>query len=516
MLEQLRHSPRAGSIALVLASGVLLGPMLVEFIGGALSALSHGAPPWPGLSIVIRTLAVSLLIGAAATGMGWFPARVLASRRAGRLGALCLVPLLMPPYLAYSGYSILRDPSWITGDWLESLSTRGHAWVTISTGRALAILGLALWAWPLSAFVLAAGMRGQGADDALRLDAPPLRRVWERLLMHRAGIAGGVLVVALTAIGSAVPLHLAQIDTVSIDLWRRMSESSPGRWGAVWLAGWPIVAAAVAGAMVTPRLVRRLAMDTPVESDSVCPSRRTRVAAWAAWLAATVFPLTLFILTIQSPRSLVEFWKLSGAGLWNGLRTAVGVAVVSGLLGLGVSYVIDMSRRPRTGLIGVVIGAWVFTAVIPGVFIGAALSRLGTSLPRGWADVLLIDAHLARFACVPMLVGAISALSESPELCDLRQIEGTSGWGVWVRACLQRRVPVLAAALAAGIMGLHEIEATTMLLPPGRDNLAQQILGYLHFSRMEEMSAAAVYLIGGGLLAGAGVSALLWRSWRRS
>lgn len=516
MLRRLWHSSRTGAFTLVVVSGVLLGPVLIEFVGGAMGALVAGAPPWPGIVVVARTLVVSLSIGLAATALGWLPARVLAGRGAGLLGALCLVPLLMPPYLAYSGYSILRDPSWITGDYLASLSARGHAWVTIGVGRAMALLGLALWACPLSAFVLATSMRGQAVDDALRLDAPPLRRTWERLLMHRSAVAGGVLLVALVSIGSAVPLHLAQVETIAIDLWRRMSESASGQWGAVWLAAWPIVAAAVAAAALTPRLVQRLAVHAPTEPEAWCVSGRTRAGAWLVWLAATVFPLLLFLLTIQSPRSLVEFWKLSGSGLWNGLLTAIGVAIGSGLLGLGVSYAIDTSHRRRTGLIGAVVGAWVFTAVIPGVFIGAALARLGTQLPRRWADVLLIDAHLARFACVPMLVGAICSLSEAPELRDLRQVEGAWGWRAWAHACLPRRMPVAAAALAAGIMGLHEIEATTMLLPPGRDNLAQQILGYLHFSRMEEMSAAAAYLIGGGLAVGACVSALLWRSWRRS
>ncbi|MCL4220369.1 MAG: hypothetical protein KJZ65_03265 [Phycisphaerales bacterium] len=511
-----RHSPRAGAFTLILLSGVLLGPLLVELVGGAAGALLRGAPPWPGHRVMLRTIAVSLTIGALATGLGWFPARVLASRRAGRLGALCLVPMLMPPYLAYSGYSILRDPSWITGDWLESLSVRGQAWVTIGLGRGLALLGMALWAWPISACVLATGMRGQAVDDALRLDAPPLRRTWERVWMHRASIAGAVLLVALVAIGSAVPLHLAQVETIAIDLWRRMGESSPEQWGSAWLAAWPIIVAAVAGSVVLPRVVRRLVMHAPTEPDSCDASGHTRLAAWLAWTAATGLPLLLFVLTIHSPRSLVEFWKLSGPGLWNGFVTAFAVAILSGLLGLGFAYVVDMSRRPPHALVGIILGGWVFTAVIPGVFIGAALARLGTHLPRGWSDVLLMDALLARFGCVPVLVGGVCALSESSELRELREVEGATRWRAWVHACLPRRMPVVGAALAAGIMAIHEIEATTMLLPPGRHNLAQQILGYLHFSRMEEMSAAAVYLIGGGMVLGACVSTLMWRTWRRS
>ena len=47
-------------------------------------------------------------------------------------------------------------------------------------------------------------------------------------------------------IGSAVPLHLAQIDTYAIRIWLGLNETRREEHWKVWLAAWPLVAAAIA------------------------------------------------------------------------------------------------------------------------------------------------------------------------------------------------------------------------------------------------------------------------------
>ena len=54
--------------------------------------------------------------------------------------------------------------------------------------------------------------------------------------------------------------------------------------------------------------------------------------------------------------------------------------------------------------------------------------------------------------------------------------------------------------VAAAALSLHEIEASVIVQPPGRESLAQTLLGFLHFSRMEDLSAAAINLVGLGLV----------------
>lgn len=499
-------------VATVLLVGPVLGCLLLE----SGQSLLAGELIWPETSAVVRTLAVCASIGLLATMLGWLPARVLAAHRRSRLVAVCLVPLLMPPYLAYAGYSIVRDPSWVVGDWLASLAAHGHAWVTISFGRALAILGLALWAWPIAAVVLASTMKGAESEDALMLDAPRARRAWERLRMNSAGLSVSVVVVALLMLGSAVPLHLAQIETIAIDLWRQMSETPPEQWGTIWLRGWPVFIPALLAAILVPGMVGRLAYHDGPELSRFRTSPASVVAAWIIWGMATLGPLSLFLFSLHSVRSLGEFWRLSGPGVVSGLSTAAGTAAISGLLAMLFAIAIDQSQRSRPIAQGVVLSVWVFAAIIPGVFIGAALVAFQAHLPRNWQQPLVVQAHIARFAYIPLIVATVSAFADPPELRDLRLLEGATSVRSWLATCLPRRLVIIPACLAAGMMGFHEIEATTMLLPPGRGNLAQQILGYLHYSRMEEMAAAAVYLIGGGLVVSLFISSAIVRGTKGS
>jgi hypothetical protein len=45
--------------------------------------------------------------------------------------------------------------------------------------------------------------------------------------------------------------------------------------------------------------------------------------------------------------------------------------------------------------------------------------------------------------------------------------------------------------------------------PPGPANLPRQILNYLHFARVEEMCAAAAWLIGGGVVVLVGIGCVV-------
>jgi hypothetical protein len=52
-----------------------------------------------------------------------------------------------------------------------------------------------------------------------------------------------------------------------------------------------------------------------------------------------------------------------------------------------------------------------------------------------------------------------------------------------------------------------------MVQPPGLQSLAQRLLNDLHQLRMDAMSAAALWLVGAGILVAIGASTLLAR-WR--
>ncbi len=507
----------APALALIALTAALLGPTL-GYLGAGLAGtiFTEGLPgPARGLAV---TLAVAAGIGLLATIIAWIPARVLT--RPGLFAGLVLVPVLMPPYLVFAGLGMVRDPSWWTGSLLERLASSGHAWVTIWTGYTLAIVGLALWAFPIAAVVLAAGFKAQGraGDDLLRLDARPVRRTIMRVRMNLPGVLTAIGLVALVMLGSAVPLHLAQIPTMAIELWRQLNESPASSWNSVWASAWPLILVALAGAAAVACWLERSGSGQRDGHDgSAAMSKAATPVAWTIWAWATLVPLAIFLASLRSPSSLVEFWKLSGTAAATALGFGVVDAIICLLLGLAGAWAAGSPGRLARISIRVTLAAWVLAAVIPGVFIGSALAQVGTRIPLGFGDALVVLAHVSRFGVLALIAGVVVGWSEPVARREMRELDGATGFMGWVRACLPWQWATIAgAAAAAGVLGVHEIEATTLVLAPGRPNLAGQILGYLHFSRTEELSAASVYLIGAGLCVASIASALIFHRNRAS
>jgi ABC-type Fe3+ transport system permease subunit len=504
-----RSTPHLASLILLAITIGLLGPVLGVLGAGFVRTILTGGLPVPVRGFAM-TLAVAGGIGLLATTIAWIPARVMVRHRA--FAGFILVPVLVPPYLIFAGYGMVRDPSWWVGSLLEQLAADGHAWVTISVGYTLAIGGLALWAFPIAAIVLAAGFRAQGQaiDDMLRLDARAVQRTVARVRMNMSGVLAAAGLVALVMIGSAVPLHLAQIPTMAIELWRQLGESPASDWDGVWTSAWPLVIVAVVGAVAVARWLEHSGSGGHDAHAGVSPvSRPSTVLAWTIWACATIVPLAIFAASLRSSSSLIEFWRLSGTGV----STAVGFGVVDAavclVLGMAGAWAASSPGRFARISSRVVLAAWVFAAVLPGVFIGSALAQLGTHLPRGFGDLLVVLSHINRFGVLGIIAGLVVGWSEPVARRELRAMDGATGFTGWLRACLPWQWATIAGAAAAvGVLGVHEIEATTLVLAPGRANLAGQILGYLHFSRTEELSAASVYLIGGGICI-AGVASVL-------
>lgn len=490
---------------------VLVPTFGVLIVGGVRAVARGGVATATGFWF---TLGVSCVIGVLSVMMAWFPARVMNQRCL--LGGLVLVPVLLPPYLIFAGYGMLRDPSWWLGAWLESLAAAGHPWATRWTGFGFAVVGLAAWAFPLAAMVLATGFgrHGREVDDALRLEAGGMRRSLTRVHMNAGSIMAAVMLVGLVMIGSAVPLHLAQIPTMAIEVWRIMSESPSSEWDGVWAASWPLVLVALAGAIWLAWWIQRsVSMYDQGEVRLSHALVRARIAAWMVWSVAAIGPLLMFAFSLRSVGSLAEFWKLSGPGVGAAFGYGAADAAVSLVLASSAALVAGQQTRMSVVLARVVLVLWVVSATIPGVFIGGVLARFGvTASVFVSGDGLVVLAHVARFGAIPVIVGLVVGWSEPRSRRELRVIDDGEGLVGWFCACWPWQWPMLVgSAVAVGLLGIHEIEATTLLLPPGRANLAGQILGYLHFSRTEELSAASMFLIGGGLVIAGVVSLLMNR-----
>lgn len=477
------------------------------------------APPFVGQ--LIRSLAYPLTIGALATLLAIGPARLLAlSRRPAIPAALICLPLLLPTYLSYAGWNVLRRPTTPLGDWIARL----HPSTIQGIDQALGVLGLVLWSWPIAALLLSTHFARLDRDhaDALALEgASPLRRTLVTLAQVRGGIWASILLIAMLMLGSAVPLHLAQIDTISIRIWADLG-TMPAE--LVWPRAWPLLLTSAAGAWLLTKALGQLLENPKVAIRRPAALRSDSILLWLALGLSILAPIILFWVGLRSTRTLLTFWQGTGPLLLRALAQSAAVGAGVGVVAVGFWALRATSWRrgePLRVLSVVVFAVFAFAALLPGVLVGTAVKMMGNLGPGWWADLLdgglgLFLAHVARLGVVGCVVGwALAAL----EPADLRQSRLTLQGGATLRAWwLSHGVthwPVaLGVALAVMAMSLQEIEATVMLSPPGYQSLSARLLEHLHYNAEEQMMAAGLTISGVSLLVALGAGFLLSRAWR--
>jgi len=504
-------------VALAAAAAVAVGwPALGVVIGVVRGVARDPSGAFAALRVSPGVLAGSLGaaggIAALATALAWWPARVLASGRGRALAPLLVAPMLMPTYLAFAGWGQLRAPGTIIGDWIEGLAGEGHRWVPIFTGRALAVVGLALWAVPIAALILAADLarRDGSIEDALRLErAGVWRRVLVRAGMARGGLAWSIVAATLVMLGSAVPLHLAQLETNAIVTWRELAGNGPGEWWRIWLGSWPaLVVAGVGGWGVGGRVLAAL-RDTRERGPAMNAPAPARVPAFVGaafvWVLAVGGPLALFAWTLDRWSRIATFFELEGRGVVASSTLAGLVALSVVALAAAVSFVLSTGSRRGAVVVGVALRVLLVAALIPGVLVGAAIARSGFG-----GTGAIVAAHLARFGVLGVGVGCWVAWAEPPERRALRRLDGHSPVRAWAGACLPVQwAPMVGVGLAAFALSLHEIEAAVIVQPPGVPSLAQYMLGLLHYARTLDLAAASIVTIGGGLVVAVAAAGLI-------
>lgn len=491
------------------------GPVALAF-GAALASADawSDVPAWTGRARVLaRSGLIALLVAACATTLALPMAQVL--RTAGlRTAALLIAPAWIPAWLLYAGLNLARAPDTLVGgafmDWALDPANAwfgdSNRWAIVALGRTVALAAMVLWSAPIAAIVMA-GVEDPDADAASEVARTdplgPVRRALVAIRLRRGAIGASVGVVALLTLGSAVPLHLAQVETDAITLWRALSERAPSRWGGVWLAAWPQLLIAGLGAWwVTARLTR----PAPPGAAPAPPHARTgpgtHAAAWLVWSLAAVLPMALMFASLDDPGSLARWVRMDADALLASAGVAGAGALVVAALAVAVAAA-SGSAAPAVRIAARTVAvACLFGALVPGVFVGASIARLDPGDHAG-----PIVAAAARTAFVGALAGLLVARSESADERAARSLDGAGdAWG-WLLANRARAWRLgLGAWLGAFVLALHEIEASVMVRPPGRGNLPQQMLADLHYARLEQLSAGGVVLgllgIGFGLAAG--------------
>lgn len=497
------------------------GPVTAGFVAAAFDpAAWTDLPSGTGRAgVLARSGGLALFVAVLATLIGSPMAQVLRSSGV-RTAALLMAPVWIPSWLIYAGLNLARAPDTVVGaaflEWAldpaRAWFGESNRWAIRALAQGVAIGSLALWSAPVAALVMA-GVEDPERDAARELARTEAmgwgRRIVMALRLRARSLGFAVVVVGLLTLGSAVPLHLAQVETDAIGLWRALAERPRDRWNGVWLAVGPQMALALAGAWwIASRLGTEARAGQGVAGGAVATPRSgpgTRTAAWGLWSLAVIAPVALMVWSLDSVASLWRWPRMESDALWTSGWIAAAGGAIAACVGLGVAAAAGSEHAASRWIGRAVAVGTVFGALVPGVFVGAAIARMGLDEAVG-----SVMASAGRTAFVGALAGLIVARSESADERAGRALDGAGdAWG-WLRANTRRagRSLRLAAGvwLGAFVLGLHEIEASVMVRPPGRGNLPQQMLSDLHYARLESLSAGGAVMgmvgIAVGVLAG--------------
>jgi len=511
-LIQLTCVPMLVMLAMV---ALLSSPIIFELIRSAqwgISSFDSVDPAEIGLSfnrigLLIRSIFIAGLIALIGVCMGIPLGRVLASRsgtsRRRFTAALLILPIWLPSTMVYAAGNLIRDPGSIVGHALLSYATssESHRWVTIWAGYAIAIIGLGIWSAPIAGVFIASSFGRQSNLYNEMLALEPLRRLgrlifWIRL--HLRVLFRAWVMILILMFGSATALHLAQLETWSIVIWRQLAEKPVDQWGGIWISAWPTLIAGVIGA----RILTKNFVNKDIESkdddrgqrDAVV-SRSILILSFIVFFLGGVFPMLMMLLSLDDLRSLIQFWRFESAAVRDSGLIAVATAGIVFLLTILVAMNLGHQSLRIRRVTSFAVFVLCVLGLIPGVLVGASIARSPIELiSTGWTGAFLASCIRASFLGV--LVGALCASSESSERKSLRwQIAGGGirGWmlTVWPSVWM----PVVGGSLIAGLYSFYEIEASVIVRPPGMNNLPQQLLSDLHYARLEQLSAAGVNLL---------------------
>ena len=352
------------------------------------------------------------------------------------------------------------------------------AWFNLGFSQTLAVLGLVLWSSPLAVIMLTPACRAieRQRIESLRLDG--------------AGV----------------------VRTSTLVLWWLRPA-----WPTV-LEAWPVILLALAAGWLISWAALRAAPDDPQTSSTpALASPATRLSAALSlclWLAGTVVPLVLFArITPAWPLTLASVHRVLPA-FFNSLLTAAILMAATLAFGCLVSAAAHAGGTLRR-VAAFVLGFFVITSVLPGVLIGMILRLLANDIGKFFGfqpndDALLIIAHGLRFGIIPAAAAWWLWASQPQSLKDAYTLDTSNSRGIigrfipavrsWSITHARAALPTLTfAALACGMLSLHEIEAAVMLQPPGFGTLSQRVLDLLHYNRDTDLASIATILIGSSL-----------------
>lgn len=449
-----------------------------------LATLTGELAGWPSPSVLAERLAgplaqrtlglalvaalTSAVIGAA-TG-----AALVRSPRALRAPtrAVVLVPLLLPPYV------------------LATAALRAFGPAAACTTSAGLVLGCALAPLVALGVERALARRSAAEIDAARLSLGPARQATLAARAAAGPLAFGALVVfACSAVHLAVPMVL-RADVYALEILARMSLFDlAGALEAMVVPVAPSLVALGLAALACPR--RALGPDGRWRPDQRPGSRLAAAAALAIGAGLGVAPLGALALDVGGTAEVARALATAGDELFTSVAVATAAAALATALAFPAAAALASLHVAARGAI---LAAFALTCALPGACVGIGLQRLAAASPAiatlGETSAILVAAAVARAGPIALLLAYTAVRRREGAALEAARMAGLGAMQRFFAIELPRiQGDVAFAFVVTFALAVGELEASTLVAPPGGSTLAIRLASLLHYGEDAMVSA---------------------------
>lgn len=491
------------------------------------------------LEIALSAIVLALVVGGI---MAWLISRTDMIGRRWFATAL-IVPYMLPSWTFALAWTTVLKNRTIGGQpgWLEQLGIEPPNWLAYGQFPITAVLALHYTPFVILLFGNALRNLDSQLEDSARILGARRPTIMARItlpLMRPALLSAATLIFAkcIGDFGVAYVLGLpVKFDVLATSLYRNTSSGQPGIAAVLAFA---IILIGVVSMLVDARLVRESKRFVTVGGKSAM-DRRVALRSWrwpAGGLAGLLFLtsvaaplLTLLLSTLmRTPGDFsagnftLDFWvgrDLNTVALrqgilltpdlwaaaWNTLWIVGLAAIIAGILGILVGYIVVRTPIP---LIGTFLRHVTFLPyLVPGIAFAVAYLSL-FAVPRGpipalygtsWILLVALIAEQMPFASRAGIT-AMTQLGQDPE--EAAQVAGAGWW----RRMTKVVFPIQKNSLASGVLlpfisGVKGLSLVVILAVPGTDLLTTYSLrlvdyGYVQASNAVVLIVAAVAFFG--------------------
>ncbi len=440
--------------------------------------------------------------------LGWPAGRAIRGARGGHLLlALSVVAASMPAYAVFWTWWQAAGPGSALGDWAATSGRAG------ALRQALVAVGIASWAWPLAAWIVAGRRADHEADEreSGAVDGEGPRDRFVRALRSDAGALVAAFAVLFAVIaGSTVAFDLAQVPTFGFELRSLDVQGAPA--GAVLRAAWPAVALAAAAGIGGATL--RVA---PRPEGAPAARRAAGAMAWAVVGCTLLAPLATLAWALLRGGALERFGELSLRGAAGTLLAAAAAGTLLAAVAAGHGVLVALgagtggSARAARVAERAMLAGWGVAAALPATVFALALVAAWNAGSLGPAvydtPAVVVLCHAGRFGIVAAWIGRLAALREPVERRDLRAIDGAGAGGALAALWPDLRAAMAASALVCTVLGAGEVVAAARVEPPGWAWSSSMLLNAIHYQQPATVLGALLATVA---LAGAAGAAVAW------